>query len=121
MTNQRMNFVRVKVIALAVADFERAMRFYGETLGLPDAFEGGRQVGSQLGDVVLMFKTDWYGRPTDSPNPRVTIETEDARATEVALRERGVTIADPVERFDDYLVGSCLDSEGNKLWFCSGD
>jgi hypothetical protein len=35
------------------------------------------------------------------------------------LRDRGVAISDPVERYDDALVGAFLDSEGNKLWFCS--
>ena len=31
---------KLKVVALAVADLPRAMHFYGETLGLPPAFEG---------------------------------------------------------------------------------
>jgi len=31
-----------------------------------------------------------------------------------------VIIADPVQAYDDgFHVGSFLDSEGNKLWFCS--
>jgi hypothetical protein len=35
------------------------------------------------------------------------------------LRARGVVIADPVQVYDEFYVGSFLDSEGNKLWFCS--
>jgi hypothetical protein len=31
----------------------------------------------------------------------------------------GVTISDPVNLFDEFYVGGFLDSEGNKLWFCS--
>ena len=112
-------FRTIKAVALAVTDRARAQRFYGETLGLPPASEGGEQVGHQLGDVLLMLKDDWYGRPTAEPNPRLTIETDDAPATEQALRARGVVISDPVERYDDCLVGGFLDSEGNKLWFCS--
>ena len=34
-------------------------------------------------------------------------------------RERGVTISDPVNLYDEFYVGGFLDSEGNKLWFCS--
>ena len=50
----------------------------------------------------------------------MTIETEDARETEKSLRARGVVISDPVEVYDEvHYVGSFLDSEGNKLWFCS--
>ena len=119
MENTSLGFKQVKAVALAVTDMARARRFYGETLGLPPASEGGEQVGHQLGDMVLMLKDDWYGRPTDTPNPRLTIETDDARKTEQALRDRGVVISDPIERYDDYLVGGFLDSEGNKLWYCS--
>jgi catechol 2,3-dioxygenase-like lactoylglutathione lyase family enzyme len=112
-------FKAIKVVALAVTDSARARRFYGGTLGLPPASEGGEQVGYRLGDIVLMLKDDWYGRPTDAPNPRLTIDSDDALATERALRALDVVISDPVERYDDYLVGGFLDSEGNKLWFCS--
>lgn len=110
----------VKVVALAAEDPARANHFYGTTLGLPPATEGGQAVGFLLGDIVLMLKDGWYGTPTAEPNPRITIECTDARATEAALRERKVTISDAVERYDgSYLVGAFLDSEGNKLWFCS--
>jgi len=120
MTTSSMKFLHVKVIALAVNDFERAIHFYTETLSLAPAFEEGKQVGNKVGNTVLMFKTDWYAQPSAALNPRVTLETEDARATEAALRAQGVTIADPVEAYGEALVGSFLDSEGNKLWFCSG-
>lgn len=112
---------RVKVLALAARDPARASQFYATTLGLEPAFEAGQQVGYLLGDVILMLKDDWYGKPTAEPNPRITIECIDARATETELRAREVTISDPVECYDgNFLVGSFLDSEGNKLWFCSG-
>ena len=35
------------------------------------------------------------------------------------MRALGVVIADPVAVYGQALVGSFLDSEGNKLWFCS--
>jgi catechol 2,3-dioxygenase-like lactoylglutathione lyase family enzyme len=119
MEHSPLGFKQVKAIALAVTDPIRARRFYGETLGLPPAMEGGRQVGCMLGECILMFKDGWYGKPTDAPNPRVTLEVGNAREMERALRDRGVAISDPVERYDDALVGAFLDSEGNKLWFCS--
>ena len=120
MTSPALNFVNIKAIALAVTDFERALRFYTDTLSLRPAFEEGKQVGNHLGDAVLLFKTDSSAQPSAALNPRVTVQTDDAPSTEATLRQRGVVIADPVERYGDALVGSFLDSEGNKLWFCSG-
>jgi len=113
-----LGFQRVKVIALAVSDLDRANRFYGQQLTLSPAYEGAEQVGWWLDQVILMLKPDWE-TPTATPNPRVTIETDHALATQDALRSRGIVIADEVQPYDDYYVGSFLDSEGNKLWFCS--
>ena len=72
-------------------------------------------------DFEEMFTGDQFGAnsPADTPNPRVTLEVENARETDRILRLRGVTISDPVERYGGFLVGAFLDSEGNKLWFCS--
>lgn len=120
MTTASMNLKCIKAIALSVTDFDRAMKFYTDTLALPPAFEDGKQVGNKLGDAVLLFKTNWYAPPSDALNPRVTIETEDARNTEATLRSRGVTISDPVQAYGASQIGSFLDTEGNKLWFCSG-
>ena len=103
---------RVKVVALAVTELERANRFYKEKLGLEPAFEGAEQVGWWLGQVILMLKPNW-AVPTEMPNPRITL------ATDHAPRARDIVIADEVQIYGDFYVGSFLDSEGNKLWFCS--
>ncbi len=109
----------VKVIALPVVDPERAAKFYETVLGLKPASEGGKQVGYYLGDITLMLKSNWYACPTQNPNPRITIETDDAVQMERQLRESGVIISDPIEAYDEFYVGSFLDSEGNKLWYCA--
>lgn len=120
MTTPAFSLMRVKALALPVSDFDRAIRFYTETLGLPPATDDGMQVGNWIGDTVVLLKTDWPAPPSDALTPRVTLETESARATEEALRAKGVRIPDPVAHFGAAQVGSFLDSEGNKLWFCSG-
>jgi catechol-2,3-dioxygenase len=120
MNTSPLGFRCVKVVALSVLDFDRANKFYGETLGLPPEYENKEQVGYRVGQTILMLKANWDVPPTEAPNPRVTIETENARETEKGLRARGVVISDPVQVYDqDHYVGSFLDSEGNKLWFCS--
>ena len=110
---------RVKVIALPVVDLARANQFYETVLGLSPAYEGGAQVGYQLDDIIVMLKANWYASPTENPNPRITLEANDAVAMERQLREHGVAISDPIQIYDEFYVGSFLDSEGNKLWYCA--
>ena len=121
MNTSALGLLRVKVVALAVENLERANKFYGETLGLAPAMEGGQQMGFILENTVLMLKptADWYGRPSAEPSPRITLEVVNARATEKVLGGLGVLISDAVQDYDGFLVGAFLDSEGNKLWFCS--
>ena len=114
-----LEFVQVKAVALAVLNAERAKRFYGETLGLPP--DNTRQMAFMIGNVILLLKPqeEWYGKPTQELNARITLEVKDAYATEKALLGRGVRISDPVTVYGDNPIGAFLDSEGNKLWFCS--
>jgi catechol 2,3-dioxygenase-like lactoylglutathione lyase family enzyme len=120
MNTNSLRFRRVRVIAISVLDSERANKFYAETLGLPPAYEDKEQVGYLIGDTILMPKPNWDQPPVQNPNPRITLETDDARETEKTLRARGVVVSDPVEIYDrTHAVGSFLDTEGNKIWFCS--
>ncbi len=116
-----LNFIRVKGIALAVTDLDRANRFYGQTLALPPDTIRNMASAYLIGDAIVMLKPkeEWYAIPTDQLNPRITVETQDAFATEAALKERGVTVSDPVALYNGTPVGAFLDSEGNKIWFCS--
>ncbi|MEO7098916.1 MAG: hypothetical protein ABI162_06110 [Luteolibacter sp.] len=71
--------------------------------------------------MLLKPVSDWYGKPSDELNARITLEVEDARETEQALNSAGVTISDPVALYGSHPVGAFLDSEGNKIWFCSNE
>ncbi len=116
-----LDFVQVKAVALAVSDADRAKRFYGETLGLPIDSEHEMEMAFLIGRTVLLLKRqeDWHAKPTEQLNPRITLEVKDAYATEKALHARGVRISDPVAVYGANPIGAFLDSEGNKLWFCS--
>ena len=120
-TRNDLGFVQVKAISLAVTDAARAKRFYQETLGLPTESVRGMDMAFIIGDVVLLLKPveEWYGKPSKELNARITLEVKDSYATEKTLLERGVTISDPVAVYGNNPIGAFLDSEGNKLWFCS--
>jgi predicted enzyme related to lactoylglutathione lyase len=117
MKTSPLGFQLVKVIALAATDAARAKRFYSETLQLEEDHEATDEVGYRIGDSVVIIRQH---TPTEDPNPRITLQVQDARETEKRLIEKAVTISDPVKLYEDkFWVGGFLDSEGNKLWFCS--
>src|SRR4051812_15351025 len=80
MSTNTLGLMRVKVVALAVADAERAKKFYGDTLGLAPAQGGGDEIGYDLENTILMLKpqADWYGRPTAELNARLTLQVRNA-------------------------------------------
>jgi predicted enzyme related to lactoylglutathione lyase len=117
MKSSPFEFQSVKVIALGAADVVRAKRFYAETLQLEEDRETTGEGGYRIGTSALIIRQH---PPTDDPNPRITLQVQDARETEKRLLERAVTISDPVKLYEGkFWVGGFLDSEGNKLWFCS--
>ena len=112
-------FLGVKAVALPVVDVARADNFYGKVLGLPAANHPGEPYGYLLGETILLLKKDWYAEPSLEPSPRITLQVNDGRSLAKTLKESGVTISDEVEPTNTGFVGSFLDREGNKLWFCS--
>jgi predicted enzyme related to lactoylglutathione lyase len=117
MTNSS-GLTSVKVIALAVTDVGRARNFYSKILELEEDTGSTDETGYKIGSAVLILRKEYP--PTEDPNPRITLQAQDARATESFLRDRGVTVSDPVMLYmGKFLLGAFLDSEGNKLWFCS--
>jgi catechol 2,3-dioxygenase-like lactoylglutathione lyase family enzyme len=112
----------LKVVALAVDDLARAEDFYRMTLDLEPVPPGG-DVGFTLGGLTILLKpVAEPGRGAEkSPYPRLTFAVADAPRLARELEARGVTISDAVQLYEDdrYWVGAFLDSEGNKLWFCS--
>ena len=121
MKNPPLGLQRVRIVALAVNNETRANEFYHKTLGLEPYVEDGATLGYELGETILMLKpkSDWYGKPTQELNARITVEVENSSETEKALHALGVPVSDPVTDYDGHYLGSFLDTEGNKIWFCS--
>ena len=111
----------IKGVAIPVVDEERANHFYGEVLGLAVADGEKEPGGYRIGNAFLMLKPEWHAAPSADPIPRITLEISGAKAAEKALLARGVAMPDPVTKEGHAYFGSFLDSEGNKLWFCSFD
>lgn len=119
-----LGFQEIKVAALAVEDRLRAEDFYGNKLGLEPVVLGPDASGFAVGSQIIMLKAiteGWPARPSADLNPRLTLAVDDACRLEAMLKERGVVVSDPVALYEagQFHVGAFLDSEGNKLWFCS--
>ena len=72
-------------------------------------------MGYRIGNSVLIIRQH---PPTDDPNPRITLQVQDARETEKRLTELAVTISDPVKLYEDkFWVGGFLDGEGTNSGF----
>ena len=113
----------LKVVALAVDDLARAESFYRTRLGLEPISADEGEAGFSLGSLTILLKPVAQ-QPTGagkSPYPRLTFAVADAPRLERELAARGVTISDKVQLYEEgrFWVGALLDSEGNKLWFCS--
>ena len=59
MNTSPLGFRCIKVMALSVLDFDRANKFYAETLGLLPEYENKQQVGYLVGQTILMLKPNW--------------------------------------------------------------
>ncbi len=111
---------RLDVIAYSVTDWQRAKKFYTETLGLPVANFLGDEVGwMELGDKegTNLALSQWGGTgdfPTRGGAVAV-FEVADAVAAIAELRHRGVRCDDPVVIPGMVTWANFYDPDGNRL------
>ena len=108
------------VVSFNVTDWQQAKKFYGETLGLPIAFDMGEEVGwcefGEEGKTTLAI--NWWRE--SSPPPRgggaTPVFNVDHCAEAVKeLRRRGVKVDDPVTIPDMVSFANVYDPEGNRF------
>jgi predicted enzyme related to lactoylglutathione lyase len=110
----------VDFVSIPTQDLERAVAFYGETLGLPCSvhrpennfaeFEAGEVTLSVVDPVKMGFAKSFAPHPT-----HIALHVEDVAAARATLEERGVTFGGDI--FD---TGVChmaflADPDGNAL------
>jgi catechol 2,3-dioxygenase-like lactoylglutathione lyase family enzyme len=109
---------RTDFVSVPVSDLERAKRFYGETLGLPQVGDGGGWPEFQLGENVSLYLIDPtnIGRTFEGPHTaHIALRVGDVRETRRELEGRGVEFA-----ADTLDTGVChmaffTDPDGNQL------
>jgi catechol 2,3-dioxygenase-like lactoylglutathione lyase family enzyme len=103
-----------------VSDWERAKKFYGETLGLPVAYaveqDGWLEYG-KMGHPTLAINR-WKGAapmPPPGNTGIAVLEVSDVRAFIEDLRAKGVRCENVEEIPGDVILGTFYDPDGHRL------
>ncbi len=108
---------RVDFVAIPVTDEERALQFYGETLGLERDPRSSSESDFTLGNVTVMLVfPERFGRPMqNTPFGALAIRVPDVADARAKLEEVGVSFEG-----DTFDTGAChmaffSDPDGNGL------
>ncbi len=108
----------VDFIAIQVTDHERAVKFYGETLGLPFVKQWGTMPGTefQAGNLtIVVMQSDAFGLEFRPGSTLIALQVDDVEAARKRLEAEGVKF-----RGDTIDSGVCHqaifeDPDGNPL------
>jgi catechol 2,3-dioxygenase-like lactoylglutathione lyase family enzyme len=105
-------------ITVATTDIDRAVRFYGDVLGLPESKRWGQMpaVEFETGNLTIaVMQSDAFGLEFRANNHPIELRVDDFEAAQGELESRGVTF-----KGGTIDSGSCLqtffdDPDGNVL------
>ncbi len=114
------DFRDFNVVSVNVTDWDRARKFYHETLGLPIAaeIEGVGWLEFGLPNQIHFALNKWNGpepAPTNSGNGTLIFGVDDARAVVEKLKAKGVRCEEVVEIPGMIIYGTFYDPEGNRF------
>ena len=109
----------VDFVCVPTRDHDRAVAFYGETLGLEVVKRWGDRPATefQAGNLTLaVMDPSAFGQPEASPNSvPIAFQVADVEAARDALKSKGVTF--PIEHMDSGVCHQAFftDPDGNPL------
>jgi catechol 2,3-dioxygenase-like lactoylglutathione lyase family enzyme len=108
----------VDFVAIPTADYDAAVAFYGEVLGLPFVKRWGNMPAGefQAGNLTLaVMQMDAFGREFASSNAPIALQVPDVAAARAQLEEQGVTFH--TETMDSGVCHQAIfsDPDGNPL------
>jgi catechol 2,3-dioxygenase-like lactoylglutathione lyase family enzyme len=106
-----------------VADVERSLAFYQDTLGLKPAFDfvddSGRRYGAYLHaggrSFIELFEGQLDERAAKQSYRHICLEVDDIESTVRALREQGVEVSDVKLGRDHSYQAWTSDPDGNRI------
>jgi predicted enzyme related to lactoylglutathione lyase len=108
----------VDFVYLPTRDFDRAVAFYGETLGLPRTATYGRMPGAefQAGNLTLaVIQSDAFNMEFAPITHPVGLRVEDVEAARAELESRGVEFSADTMDTGVCHMAQFADPDGNRL------
>ena len=110
-------------VMFRVADLDRALRFYCDTLGMEKAFPFVRENGEHYGQYIHvggrtfieLFKADLAAPAEGQSYGHICLEVDDIEKVVRELRERGVEVSDPKLGTDRSWQAWVTDPDGNRI------
>lgn len=117
-------FKSVSVVSYYVEDWEKAKKFYQETLEWPVIFQGDEFGWIEYGfeNTTHLAISRWDGPEAIPPKMgggTAVLEVADAKKVTAGLRARGVKCDDVIEIPGTVCYGTFYDPEGNRIQFAS--
>jgi predicted enzyme related to lactoylglutathione lyase len=108
----------VDFIALPTEDFERAVAFYGDVLGLEESIRYGSKPGVEFETgslTIAVMESEAFGMRFEPHSHPVAFHVDDVEATRAELEARGVEfLADTLDSGVCHMA-SFRDPDGNAL------
>jgi predicted enzyme related to lactoylglutathione lyase len=117
-------FKGVSVVSYNVVDWEKAKKFYQETLGWPVAYSSDEAgwVEYGLDNAAHISINRWEGPepvPPKTGGAVAVLAVEDAKKAVSSLRARGVKVDDAIDVPGMVCYSTFYDPEGNRIQFAS--
>jgi predicted enzyme related to lactoylglutathione lyase len=109
----------LSVVQFNITDWDRAKKFYGETLGLPVHFDTGQEVGwcefGEHGKTTLAINLWRESSPPPRGGGTPVFDVDDPDKVIAELRKKGVKCDDPVTIPNMVTYANIYDPEGNEF------
>jgi predicted enzyme related to lactoylglutathione lyase len=108
----------VDFITVSTRDFDRAVAFYGTTLGLPLSARYGEMPGVEFETgslTIAVIKSDAFGMDAQPNNHPIALQVDDVHSARAELESRGVEFKGDILDTGVCHMATFEDPDGNAL------
>jgi predicted enzyme related to lactoylglutathione lyase len=108
----------VDFVLVSTKDFDRAVEFYGSTLGLPRSINYGEMPGTEFetGNLTIaVVESQAFGIEPNANNHPIALKVDDVHAARAELESRGVAFSGDILDTGVCHMANFQDPDGNAL------